>query len=697
MQFCILNTNQMNKSIMTLLFGGVICFTAQAQGLQQVTGTSQQYSVNSADEPRMGDSFVWNTEQFADLGILRYTIPDFDKLTLNQKLLVYYLTEAGYAGRDIIWDQNYKYNLTIRKALEHIVENYTGDKQSKEWQDFMIYTKRVWFSNGIHHHYSTDKIMPGCSKAYFISLVKTTGAQLDTKIIDIMFDPVVDNKKVYLQPDKDLLLNSASNFYADDVSEKEVEAFYAAQPGMNDEKAISHGLNSRMIKTDKGLVEVVYKADGLYGDAIKQIIANLKLAMPHCENDMQANALRLLIKYYETGDLKVWDEYNIAWLQDTHGDIDYINSFIEVYNDPMGYRGSFESIVEIKDFEASERMQKLAEHAQWFEDYSPIMKSHKKDNVVGVSYRVVNVAGEAGDASPSTPIGVNLPNSNWIRADYGSKSVSLGNIVYAYEQAGNSSLLSEFCYTEEERQRAVNYGSLAAKMHTAMHEVIGHASGKINPGVGTPKETLKNYANTLEEARADLVALYYTMDPQLVEWGLIPSLEVGKAEYDSYIRNGLMLQLRRIEPGKTIEESHMRNRQMIAAWVFEKGKSKNVIERKYENDKTYFVINDYEALRQLFGELLREVQRIKSEGDYEAGMKLVETFGVQVNEEIHAEVLARTANIKTPPYWGFINPQLSIVKNDQGEVTDVTVSYPEDFTQQMLYYGKHYSYLKGGQ
>lgn len=685
----------MNRSIMTLLLVGGISITSHAQTLQSVTGTSQQNTINSADEPRLGDSFVWKTEQFADLGILRYTIPDFEKLTLNQKLLVYYLTEAGYAGRDIIWDQNYQYNLVIRKALEHIVANYTGDKTGKEWQDFMVYTKRVWFSNGIHHHYSTDKIMPACSKSYFMSLVKSTGAQLDTKVIDIMFDPQVDSKKVYLQADGDLLLNSATNFYAADVSQKEVEAFYATQVDVNDPRPISHGLNSRVIKTDKGLVEVVYKADGLYGDAIKQIIANLKMAIPYCENDMQAYALRLLIEYYETGDLKTWDKYNIAWLQDTKGDIDYINSFIEVYNDPLGYRGSFESIVQINDFEASERMKNLAKHAQWFEDYSPITKSHKKDTVVGVSYKVVNVAGEAGDASPATPIGVNLPNANWIRADYGSKSVSLGNIVYAYEQAGSSGILDEFCYTTAEKERAVAYGSLAGKMHTAMHEVIGHASGKINKGVGTPKETLKNYANTLEEARADLVALYYVMDPQLVEWGLIPSLEVGKAEYDSYIRNGLMIQLRRIEPGKTIEESHMRNRQMIAAWVFEKGKAKNVIERKYENDKTYFVINDYEALRQLFGELLREVQRIKSEGDFNAGQALVETYGVQVNEEIHAEVLARTAKLNTPPYWGFINPQFTLVKDDSGQVVDVTVSYPEDFTQQMLYYGSHYSFLTG--
>lgn len=685
----------MKKFITLGVISGFCIASICAQTLQQVNTSGQVIgTVPVAEEPQ-GESFSYKTEQFADIAILRYTIPGWDKLTLNQKILVYYLTEAGYAGRDIIWDQNYRHNLEIRKALEHIVSNYTGDKSSQEWQDFMVYTKRVWFSNGIHHHYSTDKIMPACSKQYFMLLVKSTGAQIDPKVVDILFDPVIDNKKVNLDPKNDLLFTSATNFYAPDVSQKDVEAYYAAHIDPNDPTPIWHGLNSRMIKTDQGLVEVFYKEGGLYGEAITHIIENLQKAMPYCENDMQAYALKLLIDYYKTGDLKTWDAYNIAWVKDTKGDIDYINGFIEVYNDPLGYRGSFESIVEINDFEASERMQVLAEHAQWFEDQSPIDKAHKKADVVGVSYKVVNVAGESGDASPSTPIGVNLPNSNWIRADFGSKSVSLGNIVYAYEQAGSSGLLDEFCYTQEEKDRAKMYGSLAGKMHTAMHEVIGHASGVINKGVGSPKETLKNYANTLEEARADLVALYYIMDPQLVEWGLIPSLEVGKAEYDSYIRNGLLTQLRRIEPGKTIEESHMRNRQMIAAWVLEKGQAQNVIERKVVNGKTYFVINDYAALRVLFGQLLNEVQRIKSEGDYTAGMKLVETYGVQVDQEIYNEVIARTKHMNAAPYSGFINPKLTLVQDPQTkEITDVVVSYPEDFTQQMLEYGSKYNYLK---
>ena len=674
---------------MSSVIAGMYCMTSFAQQQQPIAPYLDAAETKEVRE----ESFSYTSEQFADIGILRYTIPGWDKLTLNQKILVYYLTEAGYAGRDIIWDQNYRYNLEIRNALEHIVTHYTGDKTSAEWAEFMVYTKRVWFSNGIHHHYSTDKIMPGCSKSYFMLLVKSTGAQIDPKVIDILFDPAIDAKKVNLDPKDDLLLTSATNFYAPDVSQKDVEAYYATRVDLNDPEPISHGLNSRMIKTDKGLVEVVYKVDGWYSESIIHIVDNLQKAMPYCENDMQAYALKLLIDYYKTGDLKKWDEYNIAWVKDTKGDIDYINSFIEVYNDPLGIRGSFESIVEINDFDASARMQVMAQHAQWFEDNSPIQKEHKKDSVVGVSYKVVNVAGESGDASPSTPIGVNLPNSNWIRADHGSKSVSLGNIVYAYEQAGSSGILDEFCYTEVEKARAKQYGSLAGKMHTAMHEVIGHASGVINKGVGTPKETLKNYANTLEEARADLVALYYIMDPQLIEWGLIPDLEVGRAEYDSYIRNGLLTQLRRIEPGRTIEEAHMRNRQLIAAWVYEKGRENHVIERVESNGKTYFVIRDYEALRVLFGELLREIQRIKSEGDYAAGMKLVETYGVQVDKELHQQVLNRTANLKTPPYFGFINPELSLVQDAEGTITDVRVTYPDNFTEQMLLYRKKYGYL----
>lgn len=647
-------------------------------------------------EDILGDSFTWQTEQFADLGILRYTIPGWEKLTVKQKTLVYYLTQAGYCGRDIIYDQNYRHNLEIRKALENIVTKYSGSKTSGEWSSFLVYTKRVWFSNGIHHHYSMDKIMPGFSKEYFKSLLIATDTKLSENVINIMFDPEQDNKKVNLDSDADLLLTSATNFYGVDVSQKDAEEYYSKIIDKSDTTAISYGLNSQLVKTEKGIEERLWIAEGMYGSAIKQIIFWLEKAVTVAENAQQAKALNLLISYYKTGDLKTWDEYNIEWVKETEGDIDYINSFIEVYNDPLGFRGSFESIVELKDFDASERMSTLSQHAQWFEDQSPILKEHKKDSVVGVSYKVVNVAGEAGDASPATPIGVNLPNANWIRADFGSKSVSLGNIGYAYEQAGSSGMLDEFCYSAEEKERAIKFGSISGKMHTAMHEVIGHASGKINKGIGTPKETLKNYANVLEEARADLVGLYYIMDPKLVEWGLIPDIEVGKTQYDSYIRNGLMVQLRRIEPGKTVEESHMRNRQMIAAWAYAKGKSSNVIERKFENGKTYFVVNDYDALRKLFGELLREIQRIKSEGDFKAGMDLVETYGVQVDEDLHKEVLARSEKLNIPPYFGFINPLLTPVMDDAGNVIDVTVSYPDNFTEQMLYYGSKYSFLQPG-
>jgi dipeptidyl-peptidase-3 len=634
-------------------------------------------------------------DQFADLGILRYSVPGWDKLTLNQKLLVYYLSQAGYSGRDMIYDQNYRYNLQIRKALENIVTNYKGDESTEDFQKFMVYAKRVWFSNGIHHHYSSDKIMPDFSMEYFISLLAGSNTSLSEDIIKIMFDPNIDAKKVNLDSKTDLLLSSAVNFYAPDVSQADVEAYYSKMMIPKTEHPLSTGLNSQLIKTPNGLEERVWKIGGMYDAAITEVVNWLQLAVTVAENDAQAHALKLLIEYYQTGDLQKWDEYNIAWLQATDGDIDYINSFIEVYNDPLGYRGTYESVVEIKDFEASERMSKLSEHAQWFEDNSTIMAEHKKDSVVGVSYKVVNVASESGDLSPSTAIGVNLPNADWIRDEYGSKSVSLGNISSAYEMAGGSGINQEFCYSEEEKLRAEKYGSLAGKMHTAMHEVIGHASGQINEGVKSPKETLKNYANALEEARADLVGLYYIMDPKLVEWGLIPTTDVGKTSYDNYIRNGLMVQLRRLEPGKDVEESHMRNRQMIAAWAFEHGQAKNVIERKTVNGKTYFVINDYDALRKLFGELLREVQRIKSEGDYEAGKALIENYGVKVDQKLHEEVLRRVEPLNLPPYYGFINPQMEIINDTGGHPVDVKLTYPDDFVEQMLYYGRNYSFLKG--
>ncbi|MGB3180772.1 MAG: dihydrofolate reductase [Cyclobacteriaceae bacterium] len=640
-----------------------------------------------------GDDFEYLAEQFADLKLIRYQIPGFDKLSTDQKALVYYLTQAGLAGRDIMYDQNYRHNLEIRKALENVVKNYDGDKGGDDWENFMIYVKRMWFSNGIHHHYSNNKLMPDFSRDYLATLLDETSTDLSDEAMEAIFDPEKDAKKVNLDASKGLVKGSAVNFYGPDVTEAEVDAFYKAKADPSDKTPVWHGLNSRLVKENGELKEDVYKVGGLYGPAIEKIVYWLEKATTVAENDKQKEALELLIEYYQTGDLKVWDEYNIAWVNATEGDIDYINGFIEVYNDPKGYRGSYESIIQINDFDASERMAVLSENAQWFEDNSPILDDNKKKNVVGVSYKVVNVAGEAGDASPSTPIGVNLPNSDWIRAQHGSKSVSLGNIVAAYDGASGGGMLQEFAYDEEEVARSKEHGELGDKMHTALHEVIGHASGQLNEGVGTPKETLKNYASALEEGRADLVALYYLMDPKLVELGLIPSIEVGKEEYDGYIRNGMIMQLRRLEPGEQVEEAHMRNRQMIAKWAYEEGKEDNVIEKKTKDGKTYFVVNDYDKLRDIFGEQLKELQRIKSEGDYEAGKNLIETYGVQVDQELHAEVLERVENLKSAPYGGFINPVLVPEMDDEGNITDVKVTYPTDFTDQMLYYSENYSHL----
>ena len=638
-------------------------------------------------------NFVWKTEQFADLKIVRYKINGWEKLSLNQKKLVYFLTQAGYAGRDIVFDQNYRHNLKIRRALENIVNNYGGDKESDDWKNFMVYTKRIWFAGGIHHHYSMDKINPDFSKEYFTTLMAETKTELAEEVLEVIFNPKVDNKKVSLDPNKDLLLASAVNFYGEDVTEKEAIAFYEAKMDTSDKQPISYGINSKLVRGENGLEERIWKSGGMYGEAIDEITGWLEKAVEVAENEAQGNALKLLIEYYKTGDLKTWDAYNVAWVEATDGDIDYINSFIEVYSDPLGYRGSYESIVQMKDFEASERMAVVAENAQWFEDNSTIMDEHKKKEVVGVTYKVVEVAGESGDASPATPIGVNLPNANWIRAKHGSKSVSLGSIIHAYSKAGGSGMLKEFCYTEKEMEMEKEHGGIGDKMHTALHEVIGHASGQINPGVGTPKETLKNYSSTLEEARADLVGLYYLMDPKLVEMGLISSLDVGKTAYDGYIRNGLLTQLMRLEPGAVIEEAHMRNRQLVAAWAMEQGAADNVIEKISKDGKTYFVVNDYDKLRVIFGDLLKLIQKIKSEGDYQAGRDLVENYGVQVDQELHKEVLARVEKLNIAPYGGFINPALVPETNEAGEITNINVTYPDDFTEQMLDYAKRYSFL----
>ncbi len=649
------------------------------------------FSCNVNQEEK--SEFSHFSEQFSDLKILRYQIPGFDKLTLNQKKFVYYLTEAGLSGRDIMYDQNYRHNLKIRRALENIYLNYNGNKNDNQWKSFEIYLKRIWFSNGIHHHYSNDKFDPDFSEEYLKNLMDETNTKLNDEVFDLIFNDV-DSKKVNRDKSKGIIIGSSVNFYDPDITEEEVESFYNNIKVPDPNKPISLGLNSKLVKEDGVLKEKIWKKGGMYSESIEKIIENLEIAKKYAENKKQADALGLLIKYYETGDLKIWDDYNVAWVETTEGDVDYINGFIEVYNDPKGYRGSYESVVQIKDFEMSKKMSAISSEAQWFEDNSTIMDAHKKKNVVGISYNTVNVAGEAGDASPSTPIGINLPNANWIRANHGSKSISLGNILYAYGNAGSSGRLEEFAYSKEEIELEKKYGKDADNLHTALHEVIGHASGQIVEGVGTPKETLKNYASSLEEARADLVGLYFIVDKKMEELGISPSSkDMGRTSYDGYIRNVLMTQLIRIKLGNDVEQAHMRNRQMVSSWVYEKGLSDNVIEKLVENDKTYFVINDYEKLRELFGELLREIQRIKSEGDYEAGKNLIENYGVKIDKELHKEILKRNEKFTSAPYSGFINPVLTPELDDKGEIMDIKVKQPKSFAVQMIEYAKRYSTL----
>ncbi len=653
----------------------------------QVANTSKLKTNN--DKP-----FDFTVEQFADIKVLRYQIPGWENLTLKEQELVYYLTQAGTAGRDIMWDQNYKNNLKFRKALEQVYVSYKGDKKSSDWKNFEIYLKRVWFSNGIHHHYSNEKIKPDFSKEYFEGLLKATKTKLAADVTAILFNNE-DSKKVNLDESKGLLAGSAINFYEKGITLEEAEDFYKKQTSPDPKKPISYGLNSKLVKNAKGqLEEKVWKSGGMYGAAIDKIIFWLEKAKTVAENKKQGDAIGLLIEYYRTGSLKTWDDYNIAWLHATEGNIDYISGFIEVYNDPLGYRGSYEGVVQIKDFDMSAKMQVISKNAQWFEDNSPLMADHKKKNVVGVSYKTVIVAGESGDASPSTPIGVNLPNADWIRAEHGSKSVSLGNIIDAYSQSGGSGKLQEFANDEEEIALAKKYGELGDKLHTALHEVVGHASGQINEGVGTPKETLKSYASTLEEGRADLVGLYYLYNPKLQEIGLVDDWKkVGMESYDSYIRNGLMTQLVRLDLGANIEEAHMRNRQWVSAWVFEKGKKDNVIEKITRNGKTYFNITDYDKLHDLFGQLLREVQRIKSEGDYNAGKALVENYGVKVDQKIHAEVLERNKQFPSAPYSGFVNPVLEPKLDAKGKIISIEVKQPKTFAEQMLNYSKNFGFL----
>ncbi|MEN9333341.1 MAG: hypothetical protein RLY35_521, partial [Bacteroidota bacterium] len=636
------------------------------------------------ERPKCKDSdagFEYEADRFADIRILRYRIPCFDQLTVKQKTFVYYLTQAGLAGRDIMWAQNGQYNLPIRNVCESIYTRFQGDKSSKDWLAFETYLKQLWMSNGIHHHYSNIKHQPQFSLDYFNELLGKCQIKCDDVLIKVMFDPDRDLRKVEKDASKGLIENSAVNFYGDGITTKEAIAFYESKMKPENRTPLSYGINADLIKVNGQLQEDVYRIGGKYGAALEQVVYWLEKAESVAENDKQAVALRKLILFYKTGDLKAWDDFNIQWARATEGDIDFIHGFVEVYNDPLGNRGSFEAIVEINDFEASERMKTMMDHAQWFEDNSPTDKAFKKEKVVGITYKVVNVAGEAGDANPSTPIGVNLPNAQWIRTMHGSKSVSLGNIEDANNKAGGSGILREFAYDDEEIDRAIKFGEAAGKMHTAMHEVIGHASGKLKEGVPPSSQSLKEYASTIEEGRADLVALYFVMDPKLVEWGLMPSLEVGKAEYDGYFRNGLLVQLRRLKLGEEIEEAHMRNRAWICGWIMEQAaqESEPCVFTEVRDGKTYVKIRNYEQVRNHVGLLLQEVQRITSEGDYDAARDLADRYGKRVDPAIHEEILTRSEKLNIPPYNGFMNPVLKPITDDKGNIKDVQVTYMDSF------------------
>lgn len=658
-----------------------------------------------AEESRQ-DDFNFLVEQFADLKIMRYKVPEFENLTLKQKELVYYLSQAALAGRDILFDQNYKYNLAVRRTLENIVEHYPGDRESEDFRNFMVYTKRVWFSNGIHHHYSKDKFFPAVSREYFEKLIRETAGgsfpmregqspdEFISEIMSVIFDPAVAPKAVSQEAGKDLLLNSACNFY-EGVTEKEAEEFYkklksdAVKQGAD--TLLSFGLNSKLVKRDGVVTEEVYRLGGLYSKAIEKIVFWLQKAAGVAENDLQKAVIESLIRYYETGDLKVWDEYNVLWVQDLDSHIDFVNGFIENYGDPLGLKATWESVVNFKDLEATKRAQLISENAQWFEDHSPVEARFRKKEVKGVSAKVITAAQLGGDCYPATPIGINLPNADWIRKEHGSKSVTIENITYAYDQASlGNGMIEEFAGSDEEIALAKAYGSLASNLHTDLHECLGHGSGQLLPG--TVGDELKNYGSPLEEARADLFALYYIADPKLMELGLYDNEGVYKAEYNSYIRNGLMTQLTRIEPGKTIEQAHMRCRQLIAAWSYELGKESNVIEKVVKENKTYVKVNDHPALRKIFGEMLAEIQRIKSEGDYEAGRNLIEKYAVQVDQELHREVLERFSKLNIAPYGGFINP-VFVPVTENGKIVDVKVEYPDNYTGQMMDYSKNQSFL----
>ena len=653
----------------------------------------------------MKEEFSYIIDQFADLQILRYKVPGFENLFLRQKQLLYHLSEAALMGRDILFDQNGRHNLVIRRTLEAVYQYGTVDKSSADYQAFEVYLKRVWFANGIHHHYGEDKFIPGFSEAFFDAAVRSVdvsllplkaGETVDTllaRLKPVIFDPVVMPKRTVQSGDTDWIQASANNYYGEDVTQAEVEAFYGKMKAEGDSRCpLSYGLNSRLEKENGQLVERVWKVGGLYSEAIERIVAELEKAAVFAENEKQRQIITTLIDYYRTGDLRTFDAYSILWVEDTDSQVDFVNGFIETYGDALGLKASWESTVNFRNEEATRRTQTISENAQWFEDHSPVDQRFKKERVKGVSAKVITVTMLGGDCYPSTPIGINLPNADWIRRDHGSKSVTIENIMEAYDKASQGSGFSdEFVWSDEERNRIKTYGFLTDMLHTDLHECLGHGSGQLLPG--TDPDALKAYASTLEEARADLFGLYYLADPKMQELGLVPDGEAFKAEYYKYMMNGLLTQLVRIEEGKDVEEAHMRNRQLIARWVFEQGAADKVVELKKRDGKTFVVINDYQQLRALFGKLLAEVQRIKSEGDYDAGRSLVENYGVKIDPVLHHEIRERYVRLHLSPYKGFVNPIMREVKDDSGHVTDITLDYTEGYAEQMLRYSRDYSYL----
>ena len=669
---------------------------AVATMLLTACGTSKKEAVPT-------DDFNYTVEQFADLQILRYKVKDFDKLTLKQKELVYYLSQAALEGRDILFDQNGKYNLIIRQMLETIYTDYQGDRTDSNFVNMEVYLKRVWFSNGIHHHYAADKFVPGFTPEFFKAALQSvdqkklplaegeTLDQLCEEVFPVIFNPEIMKKRVNQADGEDLILTSASNYY-EGVTQAEAEKFYNSMKNPNDTMPVMFGMNSRLVKENGKIFEKVWKVDGLYGKAIEKIIYWLKKAEGVAENDQQKAVINKLVEFYTTGDLKTFDDYAILWVKDQDSKVDFVNGFTESYGDPLGLKASWESIVNFKDEEATQRAATLSANAQWFEDNSPVDKRFKKETVKGVSAKVITAAILGGDLYPSTAIGINLPNSNWIRSAHGSKSVTIANLTDAYNKAAHGNGFNEeFVYSDTERALLDKYGDLTGDLHTDLHECLGHGSGQLLPGVD--QDALRAYGSTIEEARADLFGLYYLPDAKMVELGLTPDAEAYKGEYYSYMMNGLMTQLVRIEPGNNVEEAHMRNRQLIARWAFENGKAENVVEMVKKDGKTYVKINDYEKLRGLFGKLLAEIQRIKSEGDFNAARNLVETYAVKVDPELHKEVLARYEKLHLAPYKGFVNPVYELVTDKDGNITDVTVSYNEGYAEQMLRYSKEYANL----